>query len=419
MKILQLATHYEDIGGGPKMIHDIATLLHQSGHYIEVLYSTAIHAPFKNVRWPTHHVPDMWGDNERSTKQSALDALHIANDMQPDLVICHGPIDPIVVDMLGKDWDTVKFVHAYHDCPAHRRLFTRNDRVCHKPLGPTCLAHWYLDRCGTNKSPRHALQSYKTASRELDSLRRARMVLANSDYVRQSLISNGCRPENVRVFPLFSMVDEVEPTMTDTLDGATFREAVPGSNDAGFVLFAGRVGYEKGIPYLLRAFAHVASPARLVVAGEGYYLPVCREIATSLGIQDRVEFLGWVPAHDMDDLYKRASMLAAPSIWPEPFGLIGLEAGRYGCPVVAFAVGGIPEWLGSLVPGTAVPPLDIQAFAAAINHHLTHPISRGDAAAAFLHAHDERKVAALTLLQELADGHALAPARPALSGVGM
>lgn len=401
------------------MIHDLARLLHQAGHHTEVLYSASIETPFKDVAWPLHQVPGLSDSNLKETEQAACDAARIARVMHTDLVICHGPIDPTVVDRLESNWNTVKFVHAYHDCPVYRRLFTRNDRVCHKPLGPTCLAHWYLDRCGTNKSPRHALQSYKSASRELDSLRRARMVLANSDYVRQSLISNGCRPENVRVFPLFSMVDDVEPTMTDTLDGATFREAAPGNNDAGFVLFAGRVGYEKGIPYLLRAFAHVASPARLVVAGDGYYLPACRELATSLGIQDRVEFLGWVPAHDMDDLYKRASVLAAPSIWPEPFGLIGLEAGRYGCPVVAFAVGGIPEWLGSLVSGTTVPPLDEQAFAAAINHHLTHPISRGDAAAAFLRAHDERKVAALTLLRELAAGPALAPARPELSGVGM
>ena len=45
-----------------------------------------------------------------------------------------------------------------------------------------------------------------------------------------------------------------------------------------------------------------------------------------------------------------------PSLWPEPFGLVGLEAGQHKVPVAAFAVGGIPEWLrpginGYLAPG--------------------------------------------------------------------
>jgi glycosyltransferase involved in cell wall biosynthesis len=40
-----------------------------------------------------------------------------------------------------------------------------------------------------------------------------------------------------------------------------------------------------------------------------------------------------------------ADVLAVPSVWPEPFGLVGLEAGCVGLPAVAFAVGGITDWL--------------------------------------------------------------------------
>ncbi len=46
-----------------------------------------------------------------------------------------------------------------------------------------------------------------------------------------------------------------------------------------------------------------------------------------------------------------------PSLWPEPFGLSGLEAGRFGLPTTAFAVGGIPEWLTDGVNG-AIASLD-------------------------------------------------------------
>ena len=57
----------------------------------------------------------------------------------------------------------------------------------------------------------------------------------------------------------------------------------------------------------------------------------------------------------------RADLLVVPSLWPEPFGLVGLEAARHRLPVAAFAVGGIPDWLrpgvnGYLAPGDPPTP---------------------------------------------------------------
>jgi glycosyltransferase involved in cell wall biosynthesis len=65
---------------------------------------------------------------------------------------------------------------------------------------------------------------------------------------------------------------------------------------------------------------------------------------------------GWVSGERRWELLKEASLLAVPSTWPEPFGLVGLEAAALGVPAVAFDVGGIREWLrpgvnGYLAPG--------------------------------------------------------------------
>ncbi|HEV3331393.1 MAG TPA: glycosyltransferase, partial [Bryobacteraceae bacterium] len=56
------------------------------------------------------------------------------------------------------------------------------------------------------------------------------------------------------------------------------------------------------------------------------------------------------------ELLAATDLLAVPSLWPEPFGLVGIEAGAWGVPAVGYAVGGIPDWLipgetGELAPG--------------------------------------------------------------------
>jgi glycosyltransferase involved in cell wall biosynthesis len=70
--------------------------------------------------------------------------------------------------------------------------------------------------------------------------------------------------------------------------------------------------------------------------------------------------------------YDRAAVVVMPSRWPEPFGITGLEAFSRGRPVVAFGVGGIPEWLDDGVSGCVVPPGDTRALAARVAWLLAH-----------------------------------------------
>src|SRR5690606_37592813 len=66
--------------------------------------------------------------------------------------------------------------------------------------------------------------------------------------------------------------------------------------------------------------------------------------------------------------YRTADLLMVPSLWPEPFGLVGPEAGAHGLPAVGFPVGGIPEWLrdgvnGHLAEGPPGRPEELAAAA--------------------------------------------------------
>jgi glycosyltransferase involved in cell wall biosynthesis len=75
-------------------------------------------------------------------------------------------------------------------------------------------------------------------------------------------------------------------------------------------------------------------------------------------VADRVHFAGWLKPIEMKAQLQACACVAIPSLWPEPYGRVGPEAFLYGRPVVAFAVGGIPDWLDHGTSGYLVPPGD-------------------------------------------------------------
>lgn len=124
---------------------------------------------------------------------------------------------------------------------------------------------------------------------------------------------------------------------------------------------------------LLRALSAVQSPFRLVVAGVGPDLGRNRELTAKLGLQHRVNFVGWVNPEQRSAYYRQASIVVVPSIWPEPFGLVGIEAMSYAKPVVAFKVGGIPEWLEDGQTGFLIPPYKLTRLTERIDFLLRNP----------------------------------------------
>jgi glycosyltransferase involved in cell wall biosynthesis len=76
-----------------------------------------------------------------------------------------------------------------------------------------------------------------------------------------------------------------------------------------------------------------------------------------------IQFLGWADRSDLVDRLDRSRSLWLPSLWAEPFGIIGLEAMARGVPVIGSKIGGIPEWLEHGVTGFLVEPGDSREIA--------------------------------------------------------
>jgi glycosyltransferase involved in cell wall biosynthesis len=126
---------------------------------------------------------------------------------------------------------------------------------------------------------------------------------------------------------------------------------------------------EKGVQVLLHAMPLVlkAIPnARLLIAGEGSYRSTLEQLATSLGVQDKVSFLGWLSSEELRTMYRETSLFSMPSLWDEGMGMVFVEAGLMGRPVVASDRGGIRDIIHHGDNGLLVTPGDPVALAEAI-----------------------------------------------------
>ena len=201
----------------------------------------------------------------------------------------------------------------------------------------------------------------------------------------------GVAPERVRVIHNGIDPEEYRPRLAPaTLRGLGVDPDVP------IVLFVGRITRQKGILHLVRAIRHLEPGAQVVLCAGAPDTPEIGAEMTAL-VQEarrdaRVEIV-WLPEmlpkEDVIALYTHAAVFVCPSVY-EPFGIINLEAMACETPVVASAVGGIPEIVvpgetGVLIrleaaAGESPEPRDPEGFsralAAAVNELMAAPERR-------------------------------------------
>ena len=200
--------------------------------------------------------------------------------------------------------------------------------------------------------------------------RRSAALVASSSFVRDKftgLLGPGVR-ESVRdgteVLPMgFTFPEELSPRCPARRDRPST------------VLFLGRVNEIKGLDVLIDACAAL-SGVTIHVAGYGPLLDAARQTATELGVE--AVFHGQVTGELKSRLLRESDMLVLPSRvlsdgTTEGLPVALLEAMGHGTPVVATAVGGVPDVVRDGVEGLLVPPDDPEALARAIQSVLSDP----------------------------------------------
>lgn len=179
----------------------------------------------------------------------------------------------------------------------------------------------------------------------------ARAIVAPSQYLAGLAKAAGAPPERVVVVP---------HAADKPVDAAR-----PPSACAPVVLFVGLLSEQKGATVLLDAFAKMTAPqAELVFVGDGPERTNLQRLATRL---PRVRFLGQLSAEGAARAMSTARVVAHPSLVPEGFGLVGIEAMQLGRPVVSFGLGGCAEWLINGETGLVADPVTASSLAASLD----------------------------------------------------
>lgn len=345
MKILFVHERFGALAGAEANLYLTATELKKRGHSVAI-----VHGPST-------------GKGEADWKQTFTTRYSLAEGAanciasalahyEPDVIYVHKTAAlELLEHLIGSGSPLIRMVHD-HDiyCMRSYRYDPMTRKICTKPAGLHCVfpCGAFVSRNREGGFPLK-FQSYSEKRREIDLNKRFHRMVVVTRFMRDELLRNGFDPNRIEIHAPV-------PRMGDSSLRSTFSER-------NLILFAGQIIRGKGVDILLRSLSRLKVKFECVILGDGSHRKYCEKLSTRLGLDGRVRFVGFVPQEELKQYYRECSVVAVPSVWPEPFATIGMEVFRYGIPVVAFDVGGLRDWLIDGENGYLVPWMDEIKFA--------------------------------------------------------
>jgi glycosyltransferase involved in cell wall biosynthesis len=366
MRILIATSHRNLAGGVEQYLQSILPGLAQRGHELALVYEYRFDPEKERVDRLDLEIPS------RGIAEAGPEAaLRFVRDWKPEVVYTQGMEAAGFQSALVSEYPTVFYAHNYvGTCASSEKCHAfPSPQPCDRQFGPACLVLYYPRRCG-GLNPVTMWKMYGRSSENNGQLPKYAAILVASAHMRREYERHGVPPEKIHLAPL-----------PNPSEGEEFH-AAPRSVTRGNLLFLGRLTKLKGAAEMLRAIPLVQKqlgrPLNVTIAGDGPERGHLEKLAAQN--QLTAKFTGWVGGSRKADLIAQADLLVVPSLWPEPFGLVGIEAGAQGLPAVAYDVGGISDWLvpghsGELAPGH---PPTVKGLANAITRALSHPTHYAD-----------------------------------------
>lgn len=349
MRIAVVNTHHAHVGGAETYLDTVIPALAAAGHRIALLSELDSASNLPRIRLPA--TAPAWCASEMGMPR----ALAALANWRPDVIYVHGMNDLPAAARLVESAPAVLFAHGYYGtCISGSKMFSApRPRPCARRFGWRCFIQYYPHRCG-GLNPLRMWSDYHKQSARFALLGRYAAILTASAHMRAEFVRHGLPPQRVHALRL--------PLAPARSPGTEAAQATPAENRELRLLYVGRMTRLKGGPIMLDALALAAAslgrPLEVTFVGDGpdrvpWEQKSRRVQAENTNLQ--IEFSGWLNSASLDQLMLDSDLLVVPSTWPEPFGLVGPEAGLRGLPAAAFAVGGVPEWLSDGVNGHLAP----------------------------------------------------------------
>lgn len=348
MKVLLVHDFGTLNGGAEHMTVTLREGLRDRGHDVRFFSSLAKPLPLPIVS--DHTCFGTTGPARRVTQainpMAALALQGVVKSFEPDVIHCRmfmGQLSPLILPIVAKVPSLLHIVNYNLICPLNTKVLP-NGEPCYERAGRACGENRCMPISGR---VRGAVQR-GLWRRWSDAFN---LIITNSHWVKKRLTDEGERVDGV------------------VWNGVPVTELRPPLSDPPTVSYAGRLIPKKGVDVLLRAFARITEQipeARLLIAGDGPLRGDLEQLAQSLAVARHVSFLGHKTRPEMEEAFACAWVQAVPSVWEEPFGLVGAEALMRGTAVVVTANGGLAEQVVPDLNGYHVPPGDDQALAHAL-----------------------------------------------------
>ena len=357
MRILICTQHRAVVGGVETYLRDLLPALALAGHSLALVCECTDAAGDRAIDAGVPGVP-----------VSGVDAgmESFVRDFRPDVVYDQGLLDSEAESWLSRSAPTLLYAHIHGgNCISGTKRHSRpREAVCERRFGLACLLHYLPRGCG-GSNPLTMLNLYRQQSRRRGLWPTFRGIAVAGRYMFDELRRNGVEERRLHRLPLFPSGIAPDPEAL---------QRVPG----GELLFLGRLTALKGAIHAVRALAILrasgAGDYRLTVVGDGAERGSLEAFARDNALP--VTFVGSVDFPRRNEFLRSADLLVVPSVWGEPFGLVGIAAGCVGVPAAGFDAGGVADWLipgetGELAP--ADPP-DPRGLADAIRRALADPV---------------------------------------------
>jgi glycosyltransferase involved in cell wall biosynthesis len=321
-------------GGAEAYVEFAASALSRLGHTValwserdEPADRRPLQLPDGTSRWCTQH-------------DGVEQSLQMLARWEPSVIFVHGLVDPGLERRLLGVAPAVLLAHSYYGTciSGGKTHMFPTPKPCSRVLGPACLACFYPRRCG-GLSPVTMVRDYRRQRERLAVVRRYTAVLTLSAHMRTEYLRHGI--DGCRVHELPRYQPDAGPRAPGTAR----------SDHRVNLLFLGRLDRLKGCHLLIQALPAVRAalnrPVQAIVGGDGPDRARCEGLCESVRAAGAIDVrcIGWVDSGDRARLLADTDVLVMPSIWPEPYGLSGLEGVAAGVPVAAFGSGAVPEWL--------------------------------------------------------------------------